>query len=162
MLPVGRHGFTRGLGEMRVIVVEAHSAFCEEGTNCITLSSPCCSVLESGHQDTACLQEKLLTFPRGKMAQCPGLGRCPEIIVPWKKAFWVDEGDKHWGAVPGLVCTAPSWPILGPGWEGHNHTDAGLLWDESACYLGQVTPALDMCFLICNTGWLWKPLKFSL
>ena len=34
---VGRLGFARRLREMRAVVVEAHSGFCEEGTNCILL-----------------------------------------------------------------------------------------------------------------------------
>lgn len=101
---------------MRVIVVEAHSAFCEEGTKCITLSGPCCSAFKSGHQDPACLQGELLTFPRGKMARCRNLGRSLEFVAPWRKVFWEDGGEQQRGAEPGLVCARPaSWEILGPG-----------------------------------------------
>ena len=82
VLPVGRHSFARGLEEIKVIVVEAHLAFCKEGTNCITLSRSCCSMFKSGHQGTAYFEGRLLTFPRGKMAQCQSLGRSLELIVP--------------------------------------------------------------------------------
>lgn len=134
MLPVGRHSFARGLGEMRVIVVEAHSVFCEEGTNCITLSSPCCSAFKSGHQDIACLQGKLLTFPRGKMAQCQDLGRGFEFVAPWRKEFWGDGGEQHWGA-------ALSWEILGLG-EGMAIQSLAFSRMSCAHYLRQAIPPL--------------------
>lgn len=57
-----------------------------------------------------------------------------------------------------LLLADQSW-ALGEGGE-HDHADAGLLWDKSACHLGQVIPAVDMCFLICKLkGVHWVTLK---
>lgn len=144
MLPVGRHSFARGLGEMRIIVVEAHSAFCEEGTNCITLSSPCCSAFKSGHQNTACLQGKLLTFPRGKMAQCRGLGRSPEFTALEGKrsgqleVIRTEELHLQWYALP---LAGQSWA---PG-EAMAIQKLAFSGMNSACYLGQTIPLLRAC-----------------
>ena len=150
---------------MKVIVVEAHLAFCEEGTNCITLSRSYCSVFKSGHQDTAYFQGRLLTFPRGKMAQCQSLGRRLEFIVPWRKRVLCR---KRWWAWRRWTwtCVCCPWPgNPGPG-AGCGHPEADLLQHE-LCMLPKVghSTALGACVSSYAkwrewTRWQWNSLQF--
>lgn len=132
---VGTLNFARKFGEMRAIVVEAHSAFCEGGTNCISLSMP--EIVDIRRLNA--FRGDWLLFLDVKLLSNEALVGALSFFSLWRKTFWAGWRCNCWGAKPGLLCTAHNWMIQGPGDDMATKT---IIFSSknSMCFLGLAAP----------------------